>query len=136
MENKNLIFKKEWHHQLFLLQMKMKNLIKNWNWQLFFLRMRMWTWKNDKRMNHLRNQYCRLGCHKLRNNMVSYSVSGQRTKNFRYLECVLCKYKFFTTKKQKDDYLAYQKEFNIPFHNFFKAKGDASTTTSSTSSES
>ena len=101
-------------------------------WLLFWRLRRM---KTKVRSNYLRNKYCRLGFHKLHNDHYTTTISAKRTRTIHYIECQFCQYKFFTTKKQKDQYI----EMKKVYHEFLMkvlAKGNASATKSSTSSKS
>jgi len=64
--------------------------------------------RRDKKM---RKKYCHKGYHKLKTHRSSFKFGNERIINFEFLVCQHCEYKFFTTAKQKEKYIATKKRF-------------------------
>jgi len=63
---------------------------------------------------HKRNimKYCHTGHHKLQRKTETFKFGRNRAIKFEYLSCKYCHYKFFVTKKKKDEWITTNLKFN------------------------
>lgn len=73
-----------------------------WDWYSFKLNVGLW-WLELK-TKRLRYKYCSKGYHKLVFGEISYKKDKHQLQKITFLECSICKYKLFTSKKDREKY--------------------------------
>lgn len=100
---------------------KSKEVYKRFNQIMFLYKIRFWSFKLNY-LNKLKyKKYCKKGYHKISSSHRSSTNSNGLTKEVHYMECSVCKTKWFVSKKDKKTYIELEESWNDIMSSHFKS---------------
>ena len=76
-----------------------------WWWDWHLVKLKLYIWWLERKSRKLKRKYCSNNYHRLRSSYISHKKGKKRAQNVYFLECEICKYKFFVSDNDKKKYI-------------------------------
>lgn len=94
---------------------------KRFNQIMFLYKIRFWSFKSDLLNKIKYKKYCKNDYHKINSSHRSSTNSKGITKEVHYMECSICKTKWFVSKEDKKIYIELEESWNDIMSSHFKS---------------